>query len=99
MAVQPTPYSDMDNLLRGVQKYYDGRGIAYRASPVNRLDLPAQGLVFFAKNKKSEVALHRLFQERKVRKRYLAATLAFPGVKPSYIIRSALEWQGNSRKR
>jgi 23S rRNA pseudouridine1911/1915/1917 synthase len=98
VAVQPTPYSDVDNLLRGVQKYYDGRGIAYRAAPVNRLDLPAQGLVFFAKNKKSEIALHLLFQGRKVRKRYLAATLAFPGVKPSYIIRSRLEWQGKSRE-
>jgi 23S rRNA-/tRNA-specific pseudouridylate synthase len=98
VAVQPTPYGDSHCLLHGVQTYLSGCGISYQASPVNRLDLPAQGLVFFAKNKKSEVALHRLFQERKVRKRYLAATLAFPGVKPSYIIRSALEWQGKSRE-
>jgi 23S rRNA-/tRNA-specific pseudouridylate synthase len=94
--VQPTPYSDIDNLLHGVQEYYDGKGIRYKAAPINRLDLPAQGLVFFAKSKKSEIALHRLFQERKVRKRYLAATEAFAGVKPSYIIRSRLEWQGKS---
>jgi 23S rRNA-/tRNA-specific pseudouridylate synthase len=94
--VQPTPYSDSDNLLHGVQKYYDGKGIRYRAAPINRLDLPAQGLVFFAKNKKSEVAMHRQFQERKVRKRYLAATAIFPGVQPAYIIRSSLEWQGSS---
>lgn len=92
--VQPTPYSDIDNLLHGVQTYYDLLTIPYRASPINRLDLPAQGLVFFAKNKKSEVALHRLFQERMVRKRYLAATGVFAGVRPSYIIRSELEWQG-----
>jgi 23S rRNA-/tRNA-specific pseudouridylate synthase len=97
-AVQPTPYSDIDNLLHGVQKYYDGRRIAYRAAPINRLDLPAQGLVFFAKNKKCEAALNRLFQEHRVRKRYLAATAAFAGVKPSYIIRSALEWQGRSKE-
>jgi len=96
--VQPTPYGDSHCLLHGVQTYLSGCGISYQASPVNRLDLPAQGLVFFAKNKKSEIALHRLFQERKVRKRYLAATLAFPGVKPSYIIRSRLEWQGKSRE-
>jgi len=95
--VQPTPYSDIDNLLHGVQQYYDEKGVRYRAAPVNRLDLPAQGLVFFAKNKKSEVAMHRQFQERKVRKRYLAATRAFAGVQPSYIIRSALEWQGSSK--
>jgi 23S rRNA pseudouridine1911/1915/1917 synthase len=92
--VQPTPYSDSDCLLHGVQQYYDRRGMAYRAAAINRLDLPAQGLVFFAKNKKSEIALHRMFGERKVRKRYLAVTPAFAGVKPGYIIRSALEWQG-----
>lgn len=72
--VQPTPYSDIDNLLHGVQKYYDCLSLRYRAAPINRLDLPAQGLVFFAKNKRSEIALHRQFQERKIRKRYLAAT-------------------------
>ena len=97
-AVQPTPYSDIDNLLHGVQKYYDGRRLRYRAAPINRLDLPAQGLVVFAKSKKTEIALHRLFQEGRVRKRYLAATAAFCGVKPSYIIRSELEWQGKSRQ-
>jgi 23S rRNA pseudouridine1911/1915/1917 synthase len=96
-AVQPTPYSDIDNLLHGVQNYYDSRRLGYRAAPINRLDLPAQGLVVFAKNKRTEVELHRLFQERRVRKRYLAATAAFAGVRPSYVIRSALEWQGQRR--
>jgi 23S rRNA pseudouridine1911/1915/1917 synthase len=95
--VQPTPYSDSDCLLHGVQGYYDRQGLAYRAAPINRLDLPAQGLVFFAKNKKSEIALHRQFQQHKVRKRYLAATGVFPGARPSYIIRSNLEWQGSSK--
>jgi 23S rRNA pseudouridine1911/1915/1917 synthase len=95
--VQPTPYSDINNLLHGVQKYYDGKGIRYRAAPINRLDLPAQGLVFFAKDKKSEAAMNRQFQLHQVRKRYLAATAVFPGVQKSYIIRSDLEWQGISK--
>jgi 23S rRNA-/tRNA-specific pseudouridylate synthase len=95
--VQPTPYSDVDNLLHGVQKYYDGKRIRYKAAPINLLDLPAQGLVFFAKDKKSEIAMNRQFQGHQVRKRYLAATTAFAGVQPSYIIRSHLEWQGRSR--
>ncbi len=95
---QPTPYSDIDNLLHGVQKHFAGQGIRYRAAPVNRLDLPAQGLVPFAKNKRCEVALHQLFEQRRIRKRYLAATAAFAGVNPSYIIRSTLEWQGKSRE-
>jgi 23S rRNA pseudouridine1911/1915/1917 synthase len=95
--VQPTPYSDVDNLLHGVQNYYDRLPIPYRAAPINRLDLPAQGLVFFAKNKKSEIAMHRQFQLHQVRKRYLAATAVFAGVRSSYIIRSDLEWQGSSK--
>jgi len=98
VAVQPTPYSDSDCLLHGVQHYFDCQGMAYRAAPINRLDLPAQGLVFFAKNKPSEIALHRMFGERKVRKRYLAATPAFAGMKPEYIIRSQLEWQGRVKE-
>jgi 23S rRNA pseudouridine1911/1915/1917 synthase len=95
--VQPTPYSDSDNLLHGVQKYYDEKRIRYKAAPINRLDLPAQGLVFFAKDKRSEAALNRQFQLHQVRKRYLAATAVFPGVQKSYIIHSDLEWQGSSK--
>jgi len=95
---QPTPYSDIDNLLHGVQKYFTAQRLRYRAAPVNRLDLPAQGLVPFAKNKRCEVAMHKLFEQRRIRKRYLAATAAFAGVKPSYIVRSELEWQGRSRE-
>jgi 23S rRNA pseudouridine1911/1915/1917 synthase len=95
--VQPTPYSDTDNLLSGVQKYYNEKRVCFKAAPINRLDLPAQGLVFFAKDKISEAAMNRQFQLRQVRKRYLAATAVFPGVKLSYIIRSDLEWQGSSK--
>jgi 23S rRNA-/tRNA-specific pseudouridylate synthase len=98
VAVQPTPYSDSNCLLHGVQQYYDRLGMAFRAAPINRLDLPAQGLVFFAKNKPSEIALHRMFQEQKIRKCYLAATKVFTGVQTSYIIHSALEWQGRSKE-
>jgi 23S rRNA pseudouridine1911/1915/1917 synthase len=96
--VQPTPYSDIDNLLHGVQTYFAAQQRRYRASPVNRLDLPAAGLVLFAKNKRCEVLLHRLFEERRIRKRYLAATARFDGVRPSYIIRSRLEWQGREKE-
>ncbi|MEI6613356.1 MAG: RluA family pseudouridine synthase [Chrysiogenales bacterium] len=98
VAVQPTPTSDIDCLLHGVQQYYNRQGMAYRAAPINRLDLPAQGLVFFAKNKPIEIALHLMFQERKVRKRYLAATPAFTSVKSAYIIRSSMAWQGRVKE-
>ena len=83
----------------GSRNIMSGQGIRYRAAPINRLDLPAQGLVFFAKDKKSEAAMNRQFQLHQVRKRYLAATAVFSGVQPSYIIRSDLEWQGSQQGR
>lgn len=95
---QPTPYSDVSDLLHGVQGYLARRGVAYRPAPINRLDLPAQGLVLFAKNNRCETALHRLFDGRHVRKRYLAATAPFAGVPPSCVIRSRLEWQGREKE-
>jgi 23S rRNA pseudouridine1911/1915/1917 synthase len=95
---QPTPYSDVSDLLHGVQGYLGRRGVAYRPAPVNRLDLPAQGLVLFAKDKRSETALHRLFDGRQVRKRYLAATAPFAGAPASCVIRSRLEWQGREKE-
>lgn len=98
LATQPTPYSDIDNLLHGVHGYLRGRGLDYRPAPVNRLDLPAQGLVLFAKSKRCETALHRLFEGRRVRKRYLAATAPLAAVAPSAIIRSRLEWQGKEKE-
>jgi 23S rRNA pseudouridine1911/1915/1917 synthase len=39
-----------------------------------------------------------MFQERKVRKRYLAGTPVFPGVKPAYILRSPMAWQGRVKE-
>ncbi len=95
---QPTPYSDVSDLLHGVQGYLASRGVAYRPAPVNRLDLPAQGLVLFAKSKRCETALHRLFDGRHVRKRYLAATAPFAGAPASCVIRSRLEWQGKEKE-
>jgi 23S rRNA-/tRNA-specific pseudouridylate synthase len=95
--VQPTPYSDTDSLLRGVQKHFEEKGVRFKAAPINRLDLPAQGLVFFAKDGATQAAMNRQFQRHRVRKRYLAATAVFPGVQPGYIIRSDLEWQGSSK--
>lgn len=95
---QPTPYSDVSDLLHGMQVYLARRGVDYRPAPVNRLDLPAQGLVLFAKSKRCETALHRLFDGRRIRKRYLAATAPFAGVPPSCVVRSRLEWQGREKE-
>lgn len=43
--------------------------------PVHRLDNPTSGLLLIAKNKSAQVALNRLFEERKIYKTYHALVL------------------------
>jgi 23S rRNA pseudouridine1911/1915/1917 synthase len=89
-----TPLSDIDCLVHGVQKYYDKKGVRYAVSPINRLDKPAQGLVFFAKNKNVESKLHVMFRDRKIKKLYLVITPVFKDVKKELLVRDRLEWKG-----
>ncbi|MDX9814360.1 MAG: RluA family pseudouridine synthase [Sulfurimonadaceae bacterium] len=58
-----TPYSLIDELKA---TYGDGANI------VHRIDQETSGLVLCAKNKKSEIELKVMFQEREVKKKYLA---------------------------
>lgn len=67
----PSPFSDFDCLTWGVQKLL---GAGFPIHAVHRLDRDTQGLIFFAKHKLAEQALHRMFRDRAVRKVYRAAT-------------------------
>jgi len=92
----PSPFSDIDCLTWGVQKLL-GPGFPIHA--IHRLDRDTQGLVFFAKHKAAELALHALFRDRGVRKLYHALTPpgAFPGERPPqrvYRWRDTLDWRG-----
>ena len=51
----PTPMSDLDNILHGINKYYISQGINHKANPIHRLDCPTKGLIIFGKNKQSEL--------------------------------------------
>jgi len=55
-----------DCMIRRVQKQYDD------ALVVHRLDLDTSGIMVVARGKTSQVALSKLFQERRVHKRYRA---------------------------
>lgn len=92
----PTPLSDIDNILYGVQKYYNENNIKYNVSPINRLDKPTEGLIFFAKNKKVEPLLHNLFRDRKIKKLYLAITPQFELKEKSLLINDPVEFKGKS---
>lgn len=93
-----SPFSDIDSLPYGVQKYYDKKKINYRVNVINRLDKPTSGLVFFAKNKEIEIYLHKLFNERNVRKLYLAITPHFDIEKKEMLIKDSLEWKGKEKE-
>jgi 23S rRNA pseudouridine1911/1915/1917 synthase len=90
----PTPFSDIDCIAHGVQKYYDKKNIKYNVSTINRLDKPTKGLLFYAKNKDIETKLHEMFKHRKIRKLYLALTKPFDLKKTEWIFKDTLEWRG-----
>ena len=73
----PSPFSDLDCLTWGVQKYL---GPEFPIHAVHRLDRDTRGLIFFAKNKPAELALHQMFRDRRVRKVYRAITPDFSAV-------------------
>jgi len=91
----PSPFSDIDCLTWGVQKLLGG---SFPIHAVQRLDRDTQGLIFFAKHKQAELALHQMFRERKVRKIYKALTPPWGSSPPSqrvYRWRDTLDWRGH----
>ena len=90
----PNPFSDKNCLMWGVEKYLRKNGLDYSVSPINRLDKPTKGLVFFAKTKEMESKLHNLFRDRKIKKLYLAITPKFDLNKNEMLIKDDLEWKG-----
>jgi 23S rRNA-/tRNA-specific pseudouridylate synthase len=94
----PTPFSDIDCLTHGVQKYLNNKKIDYPVYTINRLDKPTGGLVFFAKNKHTEIVLHKMFKNRKIKKFYLCVTDKFNLQKESFRIKDTLQWKGKSYK-
>jgi len=94
----PSPMADIDCLSHGVNKYYRGKGIKYIATPINRLDKPVKGLLFFAKDKLSASLLHNMFRKKSIRKLYLVATENFNLSKKKILIKNELEWKGKKQK-
>ena len=87
----PSPFSDIDCLTWGVQKLLGG---SFPINAVHRLDRDTHGLIFFARNKSAERALHQMFRDRKVRKLYQALTPPVEGTARVYRWRDTLDWRG-----
>jgi 23S rRNA-/tRNA-specific pseudouridylate synthase len=90
----PSPFSDVDCLTWGVQKLLGG---TFPIHAIHRLDRDTQGLIFFAKHKQAELALHAMFRERTVGKVYRALTPPRdrgPLASAVYRWRDTLDWRG-----
>lgn len=94
----PTPYSDINSLVYGMNQYLRSAGRNTEALVINRLDLSTRGLVLLAKDKKIEGSLHTLFKNRMIRKYYLVKTERFDNVQRRYVMEDTLEWNGKIRQ-
>lgn len=91
----PSPFSDRDCLTWGVQIYLDN---GFEVHAVHRLDRDTQGLIFFAKHKEAERALHALFRTRSIRKVYQALTPSRGEAAPRvFRWRDVLEFRGKAQ--
>jgi tRNA pseudouridine32 synthase/23S rRNA pseudouridine746 synthase len=75
LLTQGTDYGDHCSLLRQVEIHFAPRR---RALPVHRLDREVAGVVLVAHNARAAAALSRLFQQRRIEKRYRAEILGCP---------------------
>jgi 23S rRNA-/tRNA-specific pseudouridylate synthase len=67
----PTPYADICSLSWGLEQYCASQSERCSVYIVNRLDTPASGILFLAKNKKMQAILYKMFKERRIKKYYL----------------------------
>lgn len=64
---------------------------------IHRIDRPASGIVLLGKNKKSLASLNQQFQERKIKKTYLAVVKNHPPEKEGKLIHYLLKSQKKNR--
>ncbi len=67
----PTPYADIHSLEYAVNTYYQK---SEQLFPVNRIDMPTDGIVLFSKNRTDSAVFYNLFSDRNITKAYLAVT-------------------------
>jgi tRNA pseudouridine32 synthase/23S rRNA pseudouridine746 synthase len=72
LMTQGTNYGDHCSLLRAVERYFENRRNVFL---IHRLDREASGIVLVAHDKEAAGKLSRLFQTRKIIKRYKAKVL------------------------
>lgn len=94
----PTPMSDLDNILTGVNNYMMESGYSHISNPIHRLDAPTKGLIIFGKNKQSELRLYEIFKARKIKKLYLAVTKESDNFESEYFIDAPVTWKDKTQE-
>ena len=72
MLVIPTPKKETNTLTDLLNRELDRRGIEANAYPCHRLDRETSGLIIYSKGRSAQKLLMRQFQDRTVKKRYVA---------------------------
>lgn len=90
----PTPFSDLNCASWGVEKYLRSRGVDHHVHAVHRLDQPVSGVLLFGKHKQAEAALARMFQDRRVKKLYLAGVERLEHPPERLLVDEPVEWKG-----
>ena len=68
----PTPKKEKRTLTSILNEDLKERGLGYRLHPCHRLDRDTSGVILYAKGKSIQQKMMQLFQQRKVKKAYLA---------------------------
>jgi 23S rRNA pseudouridine1911/1915/1917 synthase len=76
----------LDTILKEFIKKRDKKPGNVFLTPIHRLDKPASGLVIFAKTSKALERMHKLMQERKIDKTYLAILEKAPAFEQGHLI-------------
>lgn len=77
--------TDLESMVRNYLAEKTGTSVPYLGM-IHRLDQPVQGLVVFAKNKKSAASLSAQVQDGRMKKYYLAVTDGLPEEKEARLI-------------
>lgn len=72
IAVNGNRYKTVENGLVGLAKVSNQEDALPRPVAVHRIDVPTKGLVLLAKTKKTQIILSKAFQDKQIKKEYVA---------------------------
>ncbi len=93
----PTPYADIHSLEFALNNFYSSR--SERLYPINRIDMPTEGIVLFSRDKQSAGQFYKLFSSREVLKCYQVTTeLSRHPAGATFVFTDKLEFKGEVKE-